>query len=204
MGGYVEVDPNQYAEFTEEWMLAANAALRPGGYLAVITGAQLAARVQVIAEDKAGLVYVNSIAVKRTMGMYSTRRFVHQHNTVTLLTKGKLDSDRRFFERPAEMPRGKKGEVYAVDVWLDIPDERRPGKLRYDNALNPLLVSRIVRSCTRPAELVSDPFLGSGTTAVVALRERRRFYGGDLNAESLRFTMGRILDEEQARQEAAA
>lgn len=196
MGGYCDVDPSEYAEFTERWMLAAAQALRPGGYLAVITGAQQASRVQVIAEDHAGLTYVNSIAVQRTMGMYSTRRFVHQHNTVTLLTKGAVDSDRRFFERPEEMPKGRKGEVYAVDVWFDIPDERRPGLLRYDNALNPRLVSRIVRSCTRPEELVADPFLGSGTTAVVALREGRRFYGGDLNAESLRFTMGRILDEE--------
>jgi hypothetical protein len=40
--------------------------------------------------------------------------------------------------------------------------------------------------------------LGSGTTAVVCLREGRRFYGGDLNPEALRFAMARILDEELA------
>ncbi|WP_026268892.1 hypothetical protein [Salinispora arenicola] len=57
MPGYVDVDPAEYAAFTSEWIGAASAALRPGGYLAVVTGAQQAARVQVTAED-AGLTYV--------------------------------------------------------------------------------------------------------------------------------------------------
>jgi hypothetical protein len=79
VSGYVEVDPSEYSDFTATWIAAAGAALRPGGYLAVITGAQQAARVQVVAEDAAGLTYVNSIAVARRFGLYSTRRFVHQH-----------------------------------------------------------------------------------------------------------------------------
>lgn len=192
--GYVEVSPEAYADFTAEWIAAAEAAIRPGGYLAIITGAQQAARVQVTGED-AGLTYVNSIAVPRKFGMYCTRRFVHQHNTVTLLTKGPLDSPARTFHRPEEMPRGRAGEVYAVDVWDDIPKMERPGLLRYDNALHPLVVSRTVRSTTNPGDLVTDPFTGGGTTPEVCLTEGRRFYGGDANPNSLRYTMARILTE---------
>ncbi|MEV6929005.1 hypothetical protein AB0M46_31550 [Dactylosporangium sp. NPDC051485] len=40
--GYVEVDPAAYADFTAEWVTAAAAALRPGGHLAVVTGAPAA------------------------------------------------------------------------------------------------------------------------------------------------------------------
>lgn len=195
IGGYVEVDPDQYAEFTATWIAAASAALRPGGYLAVVTGAQQAARVQVLAEDVAGLTYVNSIAVARQFGLYSTRRFVHQHHTVTLLTRGPLDSPLRTFHRPPELPRGRTGQIYAVDVWTDLPDERRRGLPRYDNALAPALVSRVIRSTTDEYDLVVDPFLGSGTTAVACLQTRRRFYGGDVNEHSLRFTMARLLAE---------
>ena len=194
VAGYVEVDPAAYADFTAQWIAAAGAALRPGGYLAVITGAQQAARVQVTAED-AGLTYVNSIAAIRRFGLYTTRRYVHQHHRITLLTKGALDSPLRVFHRPNEMPRGRTGHIYAVDVWTDLPEERRPGLLRYDNALSPALVSRVVRSTTNEGDLVADPFLGSGTTAVSCLQERRRFYGGDVNPHSLRFTMARILAE---------
>jgi DNA modification methylase len=195
IGGYVEVDPAAYEEFTATWMTAAGVALRPGGYLAVVTGPQQAARIQVTAEDLAGLTYVNSIAVARHFGLYTTRRFVHQHHTITLLTRGPLDSPLRVFHRPAEMPRGRTGHIYAVDIWTDLPDERRRGLLRYDNALSPALMSRVIRSTTNPADLVADPFLGSGTTAVACLQERRCFYGGDLNPHSLRFTMARILAE---------
>jgi hypothetical protein len=69
IGGYVEVDPSAYEDFTVSWVTAAGAALRPGGYLAVVTGAQQAARIQVVAEDIAGLTYVNSIAVARRFGL---------------------------------------------------------------------------------------------------------------------------------------
>lgn len=192
--GYVEVDPDQYADFTAEWIAAAAAALRPGGYLAAVTGAQQSARVQVAAEE-AGLVYVNSIVVKRQFGMYCTRRYVHQHHRITLMTAGPLDSARRVFSRPAEMPRGRTGEIYATDVWDDIPEERRRKLLRYDNALPVALASRVVRSTTNEGDLVADPFLGSGTTMVACMNERRRFYGGDENPNSLRFAMGRVLAE---------
>ena len=195
IGGYVEVDPAAYADFTADWVTAAGAALRPGGYLAVVTGPQQAARVQTTAEDAAGLTYVNSIAVARGFGVYTTRRFVHQHYTVTLLTRGPLDSRRRIFERPQEMPLGRSCEIYAVDVWTDIPQERRSGLLRYDNALHPDLASRVIRSTTNPGDLVADPFLGGGSTAVACLTTGRRFVGSDLNPNSLRFTMGRILAE---------
>jgi hypothetical protein len=195
LDGYVEVTSDRYGEFTAEWVTAAASALRPGGYLAIITGPQQAARAQVIAEDVAGLTYVNSIAAVRRFGMYTTRRFVHQHHRVTLLTKGPLTSSQRVFHRPAEMPRGRSGEIYAVDVWDDLPEERRRGLLRYDNALPGAMISRIIRATTNENNLVGDPFLGSGTTAIECLKERRRFFGGDLNPNSLRFTMGRILNE---------
>lgn len=192
--GYVEVDPGAYAEFTARWIGAAATAIRPGGYLAVVTGAQQAARVQVAAED-AGLTYVNSIATVRRFGLYTTRRFVHQHHRITLMTRGPLDCPQRTFHRPAEMPRGRSGHIYATDVWTDLPEVRRNGLLRYDNALAVPLVSRLIRSTTDPGDLVADPFLGSGTTTVACICDRRRFYGGDLNPHALRFTMGRILAE---------
>jgi hypothetical protein len=120
---------------------------------------------------------------------------VHNHWCITLMTRGPLDSPLRVFHRPPEMPRGRRGQVYAVDVWNDIPEERRRGLLRYDNALPMPMVSRLIRSTTNPGHLVGDPFLGSGTTPYATLLDERRFFGGDLNPHALRFTMGRLLAE---------
>lgn len=195
VGGYVDVDPAAYADFTAEWIKVAGDALRPGGYLAVVTGPQQAARVQTAAEDVAGLTFVNSICVRRRFGLYATRRFVHSHIRVTLMCKGGYESRQRVFHRPEEMPRGRNGQIYAVDWWEDIPEERRNGLLRYDNMLHPDLASRLIRSTTNPGDLVADPFLGGGSTLVACLATGRRFYGGDVNPHSLRFTMSRVLAE---------
>jgi 23S rRNA G2445 N2-methylase RlmL len=45
------------------------------------------------------------------------------------------------------------------------------------------LMQAIVRDYTRPGELVCDPFVGSGTTAVAALSEGRRFIGAEAMPE---------------------
>jgi len=47
----------------------------------------------------------------------------------------------------------------------------------------PALVEPCIRSASEPGDLVLDPFLGSGTTAVVAARLGRRFLGIELNPE---------------------
>jgi DNA modification methylase len=199
VSGYVEVEPARWVDFMASWVTQAAEALRPGGYLAIVTGPQLAARAQVIAEDEGGLTYVNSIVVPKRFGMFTRSRFVHAHTRISLLTKGPLTSVDRTFLLPADAPRGRTGHAYMNDVWADaaVSDvvARRRGLLRYDNALPVPLVSRIVETTTRPGDLVADPFLGSGTSAVSCLQLGRRFIGGDLNPESLRFTMARVLEE---------
>ena len=47
----------------------------------------------------------------------------------------------------------------------------------------PSLVEPCVRLASDEGDLLLDPFLGSGTTGVVALAERRRFLGCELNPE---------------------
>jgi DNA methylase len=199
MPGYIDVPAAAYAEFTAGWVTAAARALRPGGHLAVVTGPQQAARVQV-AGEAAGLSYVNSIAVKRHFPMRTTRRLAHSHWTVTVLCRGPLDSPARYYACPDDLPRARSGLDYGQDLWLDIPPHYRLGELRWDNELPPLLIHRLVRAFTRQptpgqlAELIADPFLGGGTTAWVTLALGRRFLGGDLAPEALRLTMARILD----------
>jgi len=51
VGGYVDVPSAEYPAFTRRWVSAAAGALRPGGQLAVVTGPQQAAIVQVAAEE---------------------------------------------------------------------------------------------------------------------------------------------------------
>lgn len=203
VGGYVEVPAHQYREFTERWVSAAAGTIRPGGYLAVVTGPTGAARVQCAAED-AGLNYMNTVVVRRPFTMRTTRKFAHSHTVVTVLHSGPFRTNRRYFAAPEDLPKARSGRSYPLDVWTDVPKYERHGLMRYPcGGLNPIIVRRIVHALTRGPEagfdpwtdLVCDPFLGGGTSAVVCYDERRRFRGGDLNPNSLRYTMARLSAE---------
>lgn len=54
------------------------------------------------------------------------------------------------------------------------------------------LVKIPILQSTQPGELVCDPFCGSGTTGVAALREGRNFIGGDTNDEAVTLTRDRL------------
>jgi hypothetical protein len=53
VGGYIDVRADAYREFCREWISAAARAMRVGAQLAVITGPQRAAHVQIAAEEHA-------------------------------------------------------------------------------------------------------------------------------------------------------
>lgn len=202
--GYVDVEPDRYRDFTRRWTAAAAELLagRAGSYLCVVTGPQQAAAVQVSAED-AGLSYVTSLAAKRLFPLYSTRRPAFGHFVVTVLSAGRLDDRRRFFWPAGLEQRARSGRPYP-STWLgEVGRADRTGQLRYDNALPPDLVRRLLSAFTAGPEnggevgqsLVVDGFVGGGEVAVACARMGRRFVGCDVNHAAVEFSAGRVLDE---------
>jgi site-specific DNA-methyltransferase (adenine-specific) len=52
----------------------------------------------------------------------------------------------------------------------------------------------LISQSTQPGEVVADPFMGSGSVGVAAVRLGRRFLGNDLNPEALRITAERLQE----------
>jgi hypothetical protein len=52
----------------------------------------------------------------------------------------------------------------------------------------------LIKQSSEPGELVIDPFMGSGSVGVAAIRNRRDFRGNDLCAEALDITRDRLRD----------
>lgn len=77
--------------------------------------------------------------------------------------------------------------------------ERQLGRLAVRGELAPQC--RCERGCR--AGLVLDPFIGSGTVAVVAIEHQRDWLGIELNPEFAAITERRIADTRQAAEEAA-
>ena len=53
-----------------------------------------------------------------------------------------------------------------------------------------------ILATSRPGDLVLDPFTGSGTVGVVALRHGRNFVGCELNPEYAQIAERRISDDQ--------
>jgi len=59
------------------------------------------------------------------------------------------------------------------------------GYHRYPAKFIPQLVRRLIESYSTARSLVGDPFLGSATTGIEALRTGRAFWGADINPVAL-------------------
>ena len=57
------------------------------------------------------------------------------------------------------------------------------------------LVRYIVNASTKEGDIVIDPFMGSGTTAIACIREKRNFIGFEKSEEYWRKSMERIRNE---------
>jgi site-specific DNA-methyltransferase (adenine-specific) len=64
---------------------------------------------------------------------------------------------------------------------------------RYPAEKPPRISQILIEQSTRPAELVIDPFMGSGSVGVAALNAGRRFQGNDIAAEALAVARERLL-----------
>jgi site-specific DNA-methyltransferase (adenine-specific) len=92
-----------------------------------------------------------------------------------------------FLKKPKEQMRS----VWAIDT--PKPEEKKFGK--HPTQKPEALLERIVLASSREGDIILDPFCGSATTGVVALRYRRKFMGIDLEQDYLaKLAIPRIKD----------
>src|SRR5262249_41746801 len=71
---------------------------------------------------------------------------------------------------------------------------RHVEKTRHPCQFPTALVQRFVRALTHTGDVVLDPFVGSGTTCVVALAEGRQFVGCEAKAKYVKIVRQRLDD----------
>lgn len=147
-------------------------------------------------------------------GLNSTRRFSGRHETILWFTKGeKFDFDLDAVRVPQKYPgkrayKGpRKGELSGnlmgknpSDVW-DIPNVKAQHveKTEHPCQFPVAIPQRLIRSLTKEGALVLDPFMGSGTTGVAAVIEKRKFVGAELQSEYYSIATQRVIDAMEGR-----
>jgi site-specific DNA-methyltransferase (adenine-specific) len=147
--------------------------LAPSGSMYVFSGWN---RLRDILEglDAAGLTTINHLIWKYQFGVYTTKKYVTSHYHILFAVK---DPKKYTFN---------KIDHYAEDVWV-IQREYWKGKKKTPTKLPRELVKKILLYSSSPGDLVFDPFLGSGTVALVARDEGRHFLGFEIVPEYFMF-----------------
>ncbi len=116
-------------------------------------------------------------------------RPVRSHEHVFLLTK----SPRYFYDADAvkEPTVSGEGTRSRRTVWTIAIQHFRGAHFA---TFPEKLVEPCILAGSAPGDVVLDPFAGSGTTGVVALRHKRRFTGIELNPEYAAIAEARIVD----------
>jgi len=84
-----------------------------------------------------------------------------------------------------ESGNGNYRLTHPSNIWTDItiPFWSMPENTDHPTQKPEKLIAKLILASTRPGDFVFDPFLGSGTTAVVASKLNRRFCGIELNRD---------------------
>jgi site-specific DNA-methyltransferase (adenine-specific) len=158
-------------EFNKSWLAACQRVLKPNGTIWVSGTAHVIHSVG-FAMQQLGMKLLNDITwVKpNPPPNLSCRYFTHA--TETLIWAAKIKKSRHTFNY--KLMREIAGGKQMKSVW-QIPaperDEKRFGKHPTQKPV--ALLERILLAASNEGDLVLDPFAGSGTTVVAALRLRR-------------------------------
>ena len=124
--------------------------------------------------DAAGLSTINHLIWKYQFGVFTKKKYVTSHYHILFVVK---NPKRYTFN---------KIDHYPEDVWV-INREYWKGRKKTPTKLPSELVKKILMYSSNPGDLVLDPFLGSGTVAVVARQEGRHFLGFEVVPEYCSF-----------------
>jgi len=169
-----------YDDFTREWLTEARRILKDTGTIWVIGSYHNIYRVGSLLQD-ADFWILNDIVWRKSNPMPNFRgtRFTNAHET--LLWCAKDEKSRYTFNYRAM--KALNDDLQMRSDWV-LPicagGERvkgEDGNKAHPTQKPEALLYRILLACTKPGDVVLDPFFGTGTTGAVARRLGRRWIG---------------------------
>lgn len=211
-----------YLQFTRRWLDLCRIALRPGGAFWVNIPDDTAAEIVVhlksadAAHEQPALEMVNWCIWHYRFGQNTKSRFINSkvhalyfvkpdptgaHERTWDPTEILEPTDRattyfdpRTLSKRDGMPAGRRVplDVWYGPYWGRIQGNNKERRHGHDNQLPEAYLERVLLATSRPGDLVMDPFLGSGTTGVVARALGRRFIGTEYSKENAERSIERI------------
>lgn len=194
----------EYLAFTYSWLDACIEALTEDGSIWVNIPDDSAAEIAVHLKSR-GLHMVNWCIWHYRFGQNTTKRFINSKvhalyfcrdpdnrvwnsdDIVEVSDRRAIYGDPRTESKRDGMPAGMRVpmDVWYGQYWGRIQGNNKERRHNHDNQLPEVYLERVILACSNPGDVVLDPFIGSGTTAVVARDHGRDFVGTEYSRENL-------------------
>ena len=202
-----------YLQFIYERIVLLKEILSPSGSIFVHCDHQQSHNIRTILDEVFGAKqFRNEIIWHYTGGGRSKRYFSRKHDSIFWYSNGdkwtfNTEDIRVPYKPTSGYAKGgitsKSGKKYLPnprgtlpdDTW-DIPILNPLAKERtgYPTQKPLALLDRIILACSNPGDRVLDPFMGSGTTGIAAIKHNRQFVGLDQNWNSIHLMRRRLLE----------
>ncbi|MFM8499003.1 MAG: site-specific DNA-methyltransferase [Chakrabartia sp.] len=168
-----------YDEFSRAWLSEARRILKPNGTLWVIGSYHNIFRVGSVLQDE-GFWILNDIIWRKVNPMpnFKGTRFTNAHETLIWASKG--ENAKYTFNYRAMKTLNDELQMrsdWSFPICSGQERIKKNGTKAHPTQKPEALLYRILLACTKPGDIVLDPFFGTGTTGAVAKRLGRHFIG---------------------------
>ncbi len=177
-------------EFNLEWLRRCQLLLKPNGTIWV-SGTHHVIHSVGFAMQQLGMKILNDIIWEKPNPPPNLSCRYFTHSTETILWAAKNKKSKHLFNYP--LMKVQNGGKQMKSVWrFTAPgrDEKTFGKHPTQKPIS--LIERCILSSTNEGDLILDPFSGSATTGIAAIRQHRKYVGIELNAEYLALSVKRL------------
>jgi site-specific DNA-methyltransferase (adenine-specific) len=215
---FTPLAPQQYEEYLRSWFHPLCDKLAPNGSLYMCGDWRCSSSMQRVIEER--LTILNRITWQREKGRGAARNWKNSMEDIWFAVKNPNDyyfnleavKQRRRVLAPyrqdgqpkdwEETQDGRFRTTCPSNFWDDIsvPFWSMPENTDHPTQKSEKLIAKLILASSQEGDMIFDPFLGSGTTAVVAKKLGRRYCGIELHLDYCLLAAKRLLlaDEDKS------
>ena len=180
-------------EFHEEWLRLCYALLKPNGTIWVC-GTQHNIYLTGYLMQVIGYHLLNNITWEKTNPPPNLSCRFFTHSTETLLWAKKNKKAKHIFHY--EVMKAQNGGKQMKSVWQIAPPNKAEKQFGKHPTQKPTaLAERCIQAASNIGDLIFDPFMGSGTTGVAALKNGRNFCGCEWELDYFELAKKRVKND---------
>ena len=207
---FAKMQPEAYEDYLRSWFYKVCDKLVPNGTLYMCGDWKCSSSMQRVIEER--LTIVNRITWQREKGRGAKANWKNAMEDIWFAVKNPKDyyfdvesvkmkrkviAPYRVDGNPKDWEATEAGNfriTYPSNFWDDIsiPFWSMPENTDHPTQKPEKLYAKLVLASSKPGDRVFDPFLGSGTAAVVAQKLGRKYCGVEVNREYCRWAVKRL------------